>query len=219
MFCQKCGYKLEENIAFCPKCGERQPVADGVGQSTGNSAASDGKNAGETVPRIQTATEAYELLKENEALCPEIKATVLGEYHNVAVVVAVGKVYRYHVEVMHDKIRINASPKFPYVIPYVLSVLSVVLMMVVSCAYEYYRWWYGVELVELSISFFGLLSALYGIGVSVFGNKEKKNVLPFIRKVLGQSKYVEPPLYFEVILFSVLAFLHICLMVGFGLMF
>lgn len=205
MFCQKCGNKLKENITFCPKCGVRLPVADAVKQPIDNTAILDGRKADKTLQPINTAKKAYELLQENAAFCPKVKSFVLKENRNT--VVAAGKINRYSVLVLHGQIGLNSFPVFPFVIPMWLAGLSEVLLVI---AMRFY-----VEELMLPIAFFMLLSGLSGLGVSVFGNKEKRIVLSFIRKVLGRPRYIEgfPQ---EILIYSIVALCGVSFLVSYG---
>lgn len=188
MFCQKCGNKLEENIAFCPRCGARLPIADAVEWPVGNVAILDGKKADEIVQSIKTASKACKLLRENAALCQKIQSFTIKEYRSKAVVV--GKINKYSIQILNGQIGLNWFPVFPFVLPIIAFILSIVLYAEVSA--------FGIVLM--------LLSGLSGIGVSVFGNKEKKIVLPFIRKALGQPKYIEQATHIEMIAYSMVVF-------------
>lgn len=185
MFCQKCGNKIEDNAAFCPRCGAKQPAAHVREQTINNVAISAGKKADETVQSIKTATKVCSLLRENAPLCPEIQSFTIKEYRTSAVVV--GKIYWYSIQVLNGQIGFNWYPVVPFILPAVFFILSVVLIVIKPV--------YGSVLM--------LLSGLSGIGVSVFGDKEKDLVLPFIRKALGQSKYTEQFQYIEIISYSI----------------
>lgn len=200
MFCQKCGNKLEENIAFCPRCGVRLPVANAAKQPINYVVILDEKKADKTVQPIDTATKAYELLQKNATLCPEVRSLVLEEHRSTAVVV--GKINKYSVLVMNGQIGLDSFPVFPFVIPMWLCCLSEVLSL--ALAYIMSTYYYSdVSKFMLPNMLLGVLSALSGIGVSVFGNKEKKIVLSFIRKTLSQPKYIEHFSYTEMVTYSV----------------
>lgn len=210
MFCQKCGNKIEENAVFCSRCGAKQPIVDVVEQSIDNAAISLGAKDDVTVMPIETATKAYELLKENAALCPEIKSFLLKEDRSTAVVV--GKINQYSIRISNGQIGLNSFPVFPFVIPMCLCILGVILLMVTM-----YMRGFNEEFM-LIVVLFTLLSGLSGIGVSVFGNKEKKIVWPFIKKVLGQPKYIEQFQHIEIFTYSLFVFGGIGYMIIFGLL-
>lgn len=200
MFCQKCGNKLEDNVVFCPKCGTKLSVAEEE-LSAGSPVMATGKKAdkGETPtpvqPYIYTVATAYEMLKENAALCPEIE-TVQKNERSSAVVVK-GKFNRYTVKILDGQSSLNSFPVFPFVLPAVLCMLGTVFFFIDSS----YR-----ENFSLPAAIFMLLSGLSGIGVSVFANKEKKAVLPFIRKTLAQPRYTEQFQHIEMFTYSIFVF-------------
>lgn len=205
MFCQKCGTKLEENAVFCPACGARRSVADAAEKTMDNPAASAQNKDGETAKQADTAREAYELLRERAALCPEVRSVALAEHRDTAVVV--GKINRYSARFLNDQIGLNSFPVFPFVIPNVLCILSVVMFFVggyMSIDYptSTILGIYGEELI-LPACILALLAGLSGIGVSVFGNKEKKIILPFVRKVLGRPRYIEQFNHIEMVVYTV----------------
>lgn len=181
MFCQKCGNKLEEKAIFCSKCGTRLSVA-AAGQSADNQIVSNRQKAEDTAqpavdyPCIQTHAKASEMLRENAALCPEVKKVLTDESRSAAV--AEGRFNRYTVKVLNGQIGLNSFPVFPFVIPMALCILSVVFLITAMYMSVYsgdftFLGLYGEELM-LPIEIFMLLSGLSGIGVSVFANKEKR---------------------------------------------
>lgn len=215
MFCQKCGSKLEDNVVFCPKCGTKLSVAEAE-LPAGSPVMATGKKADEgeiptpKQPYIYTVATACEMLQKNAALCPEIE-TIQKNERSSAVVVK-GKFNRYTVKISDGQSGLNSFPVFPFVIPMVLCILGAVFLMVALHIYTSYR-----ENFILPVAIFMLLSGLFGIGVSVFANKEKKAVLPFIRKTLAQPRYTEQFQHIEMLTYSIFVFCGFFFL-SFGLM-
>lgn len=219
MFCQKCGNKLEDNVVFCPKCGTKRSVAEaklpaGSPVMATEKKADEGEMPTPEQPCIYTVATAYEMLQKNEALCPEIE-TVQKKERSRAVVVK-GKFNRYTVKISDGQIGLNSFPVFPFVIPMVLCIIGTVLWGVAAYMIGYvllYRDDFFMLLGRLA-EILCLLSGLAGIGVSVFANKEKKAVLPFIRKTLAQSRYTEQFQHIEMLTYSIFVFSSLLLLLS-----
>lgn len=218
MYCSICGTEVKEGAAFCQKCGarlieSRNSVEASAAEYIDGKVISNGNKDGETAQQAATAREAYELLRKNAALCPEVRTVALAEHRDTAVVV--GKINRYSARFLNGQVGLNSFPVFPFVIPNVLVCLSTIMLFVggymsIDYSTSTILGIYGEDLI-LPALILMLLAGLSGIGVSVFGNKEKKIVLPFIRKVLGRPKYIEQFEHIEMILYSTFAIVGLVL--------
>lgn len=87
MFCQKCGNKLDENIVFCPKCGERQPVTDATEKTTDNATMPDGKKADFLSYVDKRISETTVFRSAQELLCCKMLGMVFWIWLGIAVLI------------------------------------------------------------------------------------------------------------------------------------
>lgn len=205
MFCQKCGNELAENIVFCPRCGARQPVEVKTEKAVENAVRPSEETAEK--PTLPTHSrkilrKAYEQLRENTGLCPEIKSVVLKD--SSSAVVAAGKYNNYTISVLDNLISLGSLPGISLMIP---VILCLVLYCGCFCFIDTAVFW--------GVWGLGMLSNLYGYYISAAIKKERKTVISFLKTALGQPKYIEPSGRPEIIICSIFMFLGvICMVLG-----
>lgn len=206
MFCQKCGNTVEENAVFCPRCGARQPVEIKMEQTVEGIAESTEQKIEKPALPIHSRKKlkkVYEQMRENFALCPEIKSVVLKD--SSSEVVAAGRYNKYVILVSDNPISLGSSPGIPLAIPVILC-LVLYCVCFLTCFSDTPVFW--------GVWGLGILSNLYGYYISAAINKERKTVMSFIKTVLGQQKYIEPSGRLEIMICSMYMFLGVmCLVV------
>lgn len=198
MFCQKCGNKLEEDAVFCTRCGTKQPVEIKAEQAVECNAGSTEQKAEKQALPVhsrKTLKKVYDQMRENAARCPEIRSVALKE--SSSEVVVAGKYNKYFILVSDNPISLGLSPGIPLAIP---VTLCLVLYFAGLCFDTPVFW---------GVWGLGILSNLYGYYIASATNKEREAVLPFMKAVLGQTKYIEPSGRPEIIICSIFMFLGV----------
>ncbi len=166
MFCQKCGSEVTEGSIFCTKCGEKLFTGNPVQQGTGNYA-----------PALTPTQEIYRLLKMKSVRCPKIKKVIYQGNSDVTIVK--GSAYAYRVNIS------NGKPVVKVAVGGLSSILFGIICGIM--AYIGSSFGYGSNFEDICPEVGGVLlcGGIIGWGISLFGDDEKKMILPFIHEALG----------------------------------
>ena len=198
-FCQKCGTKLikveaahqtpADPIPATPKPIEpsvQSPPVTPIVTPSQQAVPSSQSSA----PSASTGTsEIYKLLKEGVSHCPKVKAVTPATKGNATLIK--GSVYIYIVNTVSGQIKLGRTMTKPFMIP--LAIIVGFLAWVVSgIGWEMMegRVYMHDYVIPLAIGLSAI--GLFGVVVTIFGEKESKVVLPDIRKVLEPRPITMP---------------------------